>query len=239
MEWQDAVKLLKPSIVQIITPTGRGTGFLVSHSTTDPMCAVATADHVISDAHDWEQPIRIYYPLSGETLILHHNERAIFQDKPNDTAAVLFIKQKLSLPDTPPELIPEGKSVKVGVEIGWLGFPAVSPSTMCFFSGRISGRIADNQVYLVDGVTINGVSGGPAFVGDNTLFVVGVVSAYIANRATGETLPGLSVIRDVKQFQQLARTFHDVDEARRKEEEERQKIEAIHNQALSDDEGDV
>jgi hypothetical protein len=37
------------------------------------------------------------------------------------------------------------------------------------------------------------------------------------NRATGETLPGVSVVRDVSQFQRLIKTFRSVDEAQKKE----------------------
>jgi hypothetical protein len=49
--------------------------------------------------------------------------------------------------------------------------------------------------------------------------VIGVVSAYIANRATGEALPGLCVIRDVKQLQDLLKRFKSMDEAKEKEKE--------------------
>lgn len=68
-------------------------------------------------------------------------------------------------------------------------------------------------------MAINGVSGGPAMhmaVVDEQLVVVivGVVSAYMPNRATGEVLPGLSVVRDVSQFHELAPTFASIDQAR-------------------------
>jgi hypothetical protein len=43
------------------------------------------------------------------------------------------------------------------------------------------------------------------------------VSAYIPNRATGDVLPGLAVIRDVIQFQELANTFKSFDQAKEEE----------------------
>jgi hypothetical protein len=44
-------------------------------------------------------------------------------------------------------------------------------------------------VYLVDGVAINGVSGGPVF--DDRCHLAGLVSAYLPNRvAPNTTLPG-------------------------------------------------
>jgi hypothetical protein len=107
--------------------------------------------------------------------------------------------------------------LKVGNEIGWLGFPAIHTANLCFFSGKISAWINVQSAYLVDGVAINGVSGGPAFhltgADDNPVVVMGVVSAYIANRATGEVLPGLSVVRDVAQFHELTPTFASLDQA--------------------------
>ena len=69
------------------------------------------------------------------------------------------------------------------------------PQKLCFFSGRVSAYLAEENAYLVDGVAINGVSGGPAF--HETGKIIGLVTAYIVNRATGEALPGVSLIRSV------------------------------------------
>jgi hypothetical protein len=135
-----------------------------------------------------------------------------------DTAAIVLSKGSFQLSPEPPTLIPDEIFVKVGVEVGWLGFPAVYSSNACFFSGRVSCHLPDEHAYLIDGVAINGVSGGPAlFLASDRALVVGVVSAYIANRATGETLPGVSVIRDVSQFNELVRRFRSVDEAKQEE----------------------
>ena len=51
-------------------------------------------------------------------------------------------------------------------------------------------------------------------MGARTQAVIGVVSAYVPNRATGDVLPGLSVVRDVTQFHELAPTFASLDQAR-------------------------
>ena len=83
------------------------------------------------------------------------------------------------------------------------------------FSGRISAWIESDNAYLVDGVAINGVSGGPAFIVGNML--IGVVSAYIPNRAMGEPLPGLAVVRGVNQYHDLAQEFETLDQAKAKE----------------------
>lgn len=218
MEWHDAIVKISPYIVRVSTPDGSGTGFLVSRSSESPLVAIATAVHVVEDADTWRQPIRIDHYASGEALLLDFNDReVIFEDSDDDTAAIMMDGSKLPLPQDVLPLIGEGKTKKVGVELGWVGFPAVSPGSLCFFSGRVSARLRANKTYLVDGVAINGVSGGPAFscAGDS-VDVVGVVSAYIPNRATGETLPGLAVVQHVQQFQWLAKELKNLDEAAKK-----------------------
>ena len=213
-----AIDTLLPHVVRIMTPSGSGTGFLVSASEDGAMCAIATAAHVVSTGHYWEQPIRITHQQSGKTVLLRSTERAILLEEANDTAAVLFSNTELPLPQQPLDLAPEGKSLKVGNEIGWLGFPAVAPAELCFFSGRVSATRNSSREYLVDGVAINGVSGGPAFWnGGEKVTLIGVMSAYIANRATGETLPGLTVIQNVHQFHEVSKLFKTVDEAKKKE----------------------
>lgn len=215
MEWWQVVEQIKPYVVQISNPRGSGSGFLISRSSTTPLVAIATAAHVVNDSHWWEEPIRLYHPTSGKTHILRHPDRAIVFRHEMDTAAILYNGNELPLPTTPLEIIPEGNYLKVGNEIGWLGFPAVSPLDLCFFSGRVSAWNQSIKTYLVDGIAINGVSGGPAvsIVGSSNIVLVGVISAYIPNRATGEVLPGLTLVRDVAQFQELAKQVRTLDQA--------------------------
>ena len=218
VDWNTAIETVEPHVVRIMTPRGSGTGFLVSASADGMTCGIATAAHVVAEAHYWEQPIRITHQVSGKTVLLRATQRAIFLDEANDTAAVIFGKADLPLPALPLSLAPEGKFLKFGNEIGWLGFPAVAPAEMCFFSGRVSAVRNAGREYLVDGVAINGVSGGPAFWnGGGKVTLMGVMSAYIANRATGETLPGLTVIQNVDQFHEVSKIFKNVDEAKKKE----------------------
>jgi hypothetical protein len=135
-----------------------------------------------------------------------------------DTGVIVFDRADLKLPEASMPLVKPGYYLKEGVEIGWLGFPAIPNAGLCFFSGRISNWNQDQKRYLVDGVAINGVSGGPAFrCKSNTPEVAGVMSAYIANRATGETLPGVAVVQDVTQFHDIAERFKSLDEAKLQE----------------------
>ncbi len=216
--WPQAIEQVTKRVVKLTTPRASGTGFILSPILGSSFVVVATAAHVIDNSHYWEEPIRVQRADSSETVLLHATERAIFLDEAFDTAALLFHSDILTVPPEPIELTPEGKFLPIGNEVGWLGYPAVA-NALCFFSGRISAMLHDQRAYLVDGVAINGVSGGPAFhvLGGQKLVVVGVVSAYIPNRATGEALPGLSVVRDVVQFQALAKQFASIKEAKEKE----------------------
>ena len=214
-QWHEIVKMLTPYVVQIWTPQWSGTGFFVSSSKSRSLCAVATAEHVISHAHYWEEPIRIEHIASGKTLLLRQGDRAVNTQPQTDTAAIIFERKDLPVPSDALPLTPKARHIKPGVEIGWLGFPAIPRANLCFFSGRISAWVEPEDAYLVDGVVINGVSGGPAFIVDKML--VGVVSAYIPNRATGEPLPGLAVVRGVSQYHDLAQSFATIDQAKAKE----------------------
>lgn len=218
IDWNEAIEVICPHIVRITTPDGTGTGFLVSHAANTDLIGIATAAHVVNRAHYWEQPIRVEHTASGTSALLRPDNRAIFLEESQDTAAIVFNKGDIRLPTTPFNLAPEGKTLKVGVEIGWLGYPAVYPQELCFFSGRVSQYAKHFNGYLVDGVAINGVSGGPAFWnGGDRITLIGVVSAYLFNRVTGETLPGLSLVRNVDQFIDLLKVFKSVDEAKAKE----------------------
>jgi hypothetical protein len=89
---------------------------------------------------------------------------------------------------------------------------------MCFFSGTMSAWQAPKKSYLIDGVAINGVSGGPVFhcPDPGRPQIIGCVSAYHVNRATGEALPGLLRAQDVSHFRAAAGHIRSIDEANAK-----------------------
>jgi hypothetical protein len=140
-----------------------------------------------------------------------------------DTAVLIFQAgsgdEKMPLPEEELSLWEKGKSLKVGNEVGWIGFPSVAPENLCFFSGRVSCYLAGEGAYLIDGVAINGVSGGPTFfVMDIGVFAtIGVISAYIPNRATGVALPGVAIVQDVSQLHEWVANFKTLEEAQKGE----------------------
>jgi hypothetical protein len=218
MNWEQVVQKVTPYIFKIETPAGHGTGFLFLYNDAKTWCGVATALHVVEYANTWKQPIRLTHHSSSKELFLKDSEYIIITDWKTDSAVILFQKPGFELPSELIELIPLGTPLSIGNEVSWLGFPAIEPYTLCFFSGNISAWQDFRKAYLIDGVAINGVSGGPVTYLHSTdgVKVVGIVSAYRANRAAGDTLPGLLYAQDVSHFHGVIHKVRSLDDANKK-----------------------
>jgi len=102
--------------------------------------------------------------------------------------------------------------IKVGTEVGWLGFPALRTvaGRLCFFSGRIS-MIDPAGRFLLDGTNVQGCSGGPAFcLTPDGPRIIGVITNYFPNEnfrgSQGEWIglaPGLTAIADVTNYKDV------------------------------------
>lgn len=220
MSWDKTIEVVRPHVVKIATPDGWGTGFLTFYNHDHRYCGIATAAHVVDHADDWQQPIRIMHEQSETPRFLKEDD-LIFLDRPNDLAIVFFFKGDLKLPELPIPLLPLDQPCSIGADVGWLGYPGLAQELLCFFAGAVSARAISGRSYLIDGVAINGVSGGPVFhcPSSDKVQIIGCVSAYHANRATGETLPGLLRAQDVSHFHAVARTIQDLNEANAKKRE--------------------
>ena len=221
MNWDQVVQKVTPYIVKIETPAGHGTGFLFLYNEDKSWCGIATAAHVVDYAEQWHQPIKITHGQPADVRFLEERDRAILRDYKTDSAVIIFLKGDLKLPEIPIALFPVGTPLGIGVEVGWLGFPAIEPYTLCFFSGNISARQEFRNAYLIDGVAINGVSGGPVLYLTETegVQIVGAVSAYRPSRTSGEALPGLLIAQDVSHFHDVATRIRSIDEANKKKKE--------------------
>jgi len=221
MDWDQVVQKVNPYIVKIETPSGYGTGFLSLYNEDKSWCGIATAAHVVGDADEWQKPIKIIHHESGEVKFLQSEHRVIYLDWKTDSAVILFFKGDFKLPEIPITLFPVDTPLGIGVEVGWLGFPNIEANTLCFFSGNVSARQEFRNAYLIDGVSINGISGGPVLHMTKTegVQVIGIVSAYRANRATGEALPGLLIAQDVSHFHNVLQHVKSIDEANKKKRE--------------------
>lgn len=226
MNWNKIMTKISPYIVKIETPSGTGTGFLCVYGADKSLCGVATAYHVVSDADEWEQPVRITHYISKTSKLFKEPDRFIFGNIKTDSSIILFPKSDFPFPEELIKLLPSERPIEIGNEVGWLGFPAIDINTLCFFSGIISARKESMNAYLIDGVAINGVSGGPVVYSTEAegIQIVGIISAYYANRQRGDALPGLSIAQDVSYFHTVIKTIHSVDEAKKKKPEIEEKL---------------
>jgi hypothetical protein len=214
--WDAVVEIIRPHVVKIDTPRGSGTGFLCAYSKNREICGIATAAHVVAQSDLWEEPIRIHHYSSKTSKLYRFSDRIIQLNNELDTAVILT-KGDNPLPNTTLKFIGDRRNLNIGVEIGWVGFPSVAPNDLCFFTGKISYWIEKHRTYLVDGVAINGVSGGPAINTTPTgIQVIGAVSAYLPNRV-GAT-PGLAMVSDVDQYQKVIKVLEGWDEATKRKE---------------------
>ncbi len=161
--------------------------------------SIATAFHVIDHARQWEEPIKLIHAHTKKSIFLRRPERYIFTNIKADLAVIVFMNEEFTLPTEDPILFPEDKYIKPGIQIGWAGYPAVAPNDFSFFSGSVSCYLSNEQSYLVDGVAINGVSGGPAFcvLPEEKVHIICVVTAYVPNRVSGESLSGVCFVAGV------------------------------------------
>ncbi len=223
LPWYEALDQIRQYVFKVSTPGGSGTGFLISFREKTGLCVVATAYHVIQHAYSWEEPIRLQHAATSHNRLLHADDRVVMTKPVNDSAVVIFAKEDLQINTQPPALAPEGKYLRPGKEIAWAGYPAVAPDEFSFFNGHVSCCLQKDKSYLVDGVAINGVSGGPAFtlVGKE-LHIIGTVSAYIPNRVMGEALPGVCFVTGIDAFQTIVKDIDTLEEAREKAQETEQ-----------------
>jgi len=222
--WNAIVEKVTPYVVKIETPIGYKSGFLCLYNEDQSICGIATARHVIADTDEWQQPIKVRHHQSGLTVFLKEPDRIIYQDFKTDSAVLLMNVGSLPFPKELIQLLPITTPLAIGAEVGWLGFPTVSPQSLCVFSGNISAREEWRHAYLIDGVAINGVSGGPVMYSTEAdgVQIVGSISAYVSNKAGGEALPGLAIARDVSYFHDTISNVKSWEEANRQKLQQEQ-----------------
>lgn len=224
MDWIAAFAAVKPYVFRIQTKGGSGTGFLFGYTTNRALAFIATAGHVVDNADDWREPLRLTHEATGTSVYLPVDQRVIFRDDKRDTASIsvgMYVPEgsllREVLPAAPLAMMDADKFAKIGEGLAWVGYPAVAPRHLCFFRGHVSAFMLERDCYLVDGVAINGVSGGPVFAERNGVpTLLGSVSAYLPNRNSGDALPGLVMAQDLTPLHETLKTMRSIEEAQAK-----------------------
>ena len=231
--WVEEYRAMLPYMFSIHTPEGSGSGFFLVRNSSAAIIGIATAAHVVQHADTWKLPIRLKHHESGNEIFLSHDDRVIDIDVSRDSACLvlsrhMFIAASIDLPEYALPMVESGKYIPIGNKVAWLGYPGIALPKLCLFTGMLSAFDHQTDSYLIDGVAINGVSGGPVFFRSKEVaneirlpLVIGTVSAYMPNRYRGESLPGMASAQDITPFYNIVNSLRTFDEARaRKLEEE-------------------
>lgn len=213
LEWHEVIDRVSPSVFSVETDQSSGTAFVFSVARMPHngkhYAMLATAWHVLRDSVGSTSPLTL---TSSDSL----KEWRSTSDKITymqlgveafDTALIMVEStEPLMNVDGLLPILPFESHMARGAEIGWLGFPGIAESELCFFTGVVSGYLHNPPGYLVDGVAINGVSGGPVF--DNRCHLIGMMTAYIPNQIDDRmTLPGLSAVTPINAIRLWAEEY--------------------------------
>ena len=211
-DWSAIAEIVRPQVLRIDQGAGSnwGTGF-THFGSSGGTRSVLTAQHVIAQIGN--KPFRIWQgsrahefsPSEKNALFVHSNEMPRL-----DVISVTVINHGLIMPKVHLIDPSEQGQVRVGTEVGWFGFPKLDEinAGLCFFCGRISNADTHKRVYLIDGISVPGCSGGPVFMSlaDGTIRILGVLTDYFphSDKERGSThLPGLVAAADVSRYKHL------------------------------------
>ena len=208
IEWHVAVGQMMRNLVKISTlGGGYGSGIVIPPPAKAPgnLC-VLTAFHVIASAYNTGATMEIMRADQERAIRLPSLSRSIFVAKDRDQAIICFNGPKdfESLHEL--TFLSRDRHYNPGVELGWLGFPnlEISRNVPCFLSGRVSAYLEDKEAYLIDGVSIHGLSGGPVFYcAEDKAVVAGIVTNYYPNEVNQQPWPGLALFRTINPLMQL------------------------------------
>lgn len=197
LPWDKVVDRVSPIVFRVYAPSSLGTAFVISigrtESPDDHAAIFATARHVVDADIGSGKKIELV-SVNRERKFSSDDDEIRVQhlgEEPHDTVLLMVRSRHPILSQS--ELLPMmewDKQLARGSQLGWLGFPGIFEPELCFFSGHVSGYRNDRPTYLVDGVAIGGVSGGPAF--DDRAHIIGMVSSYVPNQIDPKTtLPGV------------------------------------------------
>ena len=206
--WAQAVSQMQQNLVKISTlGGGYGSGFLIPPPAKAPgnLCAL-TAFHVIKNAYETGATIEIAHAGRNDKIVLPSLARSVFVAPDRDQAIISFNGPRDFEKLHTVTFLSRDRHYNPGVELGWLGFPNlnVSKDVACFLSGHVSAYIEDQEAYLIDGVSIHGLSGGPVFYcSDDQVVMAGIVTNYFPNPVNNQAWPGLAMFRTINPLMKL------------------------------------
>ena len=195
--WAETLSKVEPLIVRVLAGNSQGTAFAIGVSTNDggSHTMFATARHVVRDVLGNDESLDMVAADGSLISTLTSGPVRVYLVGPPecDTALIAVPTKKPLFHQDALQPMPLETMLRRGVPLGWLGYPGLVAPELCFFHGVVAGHMERPPIYLVDGVAINGVSGGPAF--DQSGLLVGLISAYVPNQLEpGLTLPGLMIV---------------------------------------------
>lgn len=211
-DWSAIADLVRPQVLRIDWGVGGdwGTGF-THFGSSGGTRSVLTAHHVIAEIGDkafriWQgSRAHEFSPSEKNALFVNVNELPRL-----DVISVTVINHGLIMPKVHLIDPSEQDQVRVGTEVGWFGFPKLDEinAGLCFFCGRISNADSHKRMYLIDGISVPGCSGGPVFMplADGTIRILGVLTDYFPHTVKeggGTHLPGLVAAADVSRYKHL------------------------------------
>ena len=138
MEWWRHIGTVTPHVVKISTPGGHGTGFLVHRNDERQHFTIATAAHVIRDAHAWEQTITICGGGAELRLRPTPEDRAIGLHPERDSAYIISRRFppefQQTLPEAPLPVLEAENSSILGLRSGGWASQGLRGGTSSVFS---------------------------------------------------------------------------------------------------------
>ncbi len=208
LPWEEISKRAEKVVFLVEMGNTTGTCFAVSISpgkNKKKIYTFATAWHVIEKLTRSNKPMKLYTSDKSKAYEIMSDRYEIFREGTKDLdTGIIEVETEMALVkerDLMP-MVDAGEWLPRGSEIAAVGFPGLANEDYCFFRGVVSGYKRRPPSYLVDGVVLNGVSGGPAI--DHRGRIMGLVSAYTPNRVDRyTTLPGLTTLIPISSIHSL------------------------------------
>lgn len=207
--WEEISRRTEKIVFLVELGRTTGTCFAVSISSAKnkkrKIYTFATVWHVIEKLTRSSKPIKLVTADKSKAYEIMPDRYEVFREGPRklDTG-IIEVESEMDLVSEE-DLLPMldfDEWLPRGADIAAVGFPGLAEEEFCFFRGVVSGYTKSPPGYLIDGVVLNGVSGGPAV--DRGARIIGLVSSYLPNRVDRHTtLPGLTTLIPISSIRSL------------------------------------